>query len=91
MKNLIRISVFLIPLLIPSVAMQLTDEIKWGAMDFLVAAVLLLSAGFAITFIASKIENRTRLVAGISVIAIFFVLVWAELAVGIFGTPFAGS
>lgn len=71
--------------------MMFTVEVDWSPFDFIVAAFLLLSTGFAIEFVWRKITNIKRrfLVVGALLIALF--LIWAELAVGIFGSPFAGS
>jgi hypothetical protein len=78
-------------LLIPFAAMQFTNEMKWSRFDFVIAGVLLLGAGLTLEFIlrtVKKIEYRIALGAAL-LIALF--LVWAELAVGVFGTPFAGN
>ena len=78
-------------LLVPFIAMQFTNEVNWAIGDFLVMGVLLLITGLAGEFVWRKIENakhRTVVVIGILVL---FLLIWVELAVGIFGTPFAGS
>ena len=78
-------------LCIPAIAMFFTTEVNWGAGDFLVAAILLGGTGLAIEFGASRLATRRgRLLAGLAILAAF-VLVWAELAVGIAGSPFAGS
>jgi hypothetical protein len=78
-------------LLIPFVAMQFTREVNWTAADFVVAAILL--AGTGVLFEMAKARLRTgksRLIAS-AVIGFCFLFVWAELAVGIVGSPFAGS
>ncbi len=78
-------------LLIPIIAMQFTDEVKWTLFDFLVAAVLLLSAGLTIDFIIRKVKRtKYRIALIVALLAILF-LIWAELAVGIFGTPLSGQ
>jgi hypothetical protein len=41
--------------------------------------------------IFKKVKKYKHTVALYVVVAIIFLLIWAELAVGIFGTPFAGS
>lgn len=78
-------------LLIPFIAMQFTSEVNWSGFDFLVAAVLLLGTGLLIELVLRKVtkfEYRIALFAGILLVLF---LIWVELAVGIFGTPFAGS
>lgn len=69
-------------LLIPLVAMQFTDSVRWGAVDFAAAAVLLVGAGVLLS-IAMRTFPRQRVVAG-GVIVAGLVYVWAKLAVGIF-------
>lgn len=75
-------------LLIPYVAMQFTSEVNWGLFDFIIAGIVLFSFGFAYEALSLRVKNRFALAA---VLLLIFLLVWAELAVGVFGTPFAGS
>jgi hypothetical protein len=78
-------------LLVPLVAMQFTGEVNWTAGDFLIAAVLLAGTGMLFELAKAKLRTgKARLIAG-AAIAFCFLLVWAELAVGIVGSPFAGS
>mgnify|MGYP001226258459 FL=1 len=78
-------------LLIPLIAMQLTNEVNWSFFDFIIMGVLLAITGLLIGIILQKVENsKNRLILIITIVMMFF-LIWAELAVGIFGTPFAGS
>ncbi|MBT8237934.1 MAG: hypothetical protein KJN65_04755 [Croceitalea sp.] len=78
-------------LLIPLIAMQFTNEVQWTTSDFVVAAVLLLSAGFLCELALRKIKRPNMRVAICALIIVILLLVWAELGVGIFGSPFAGS
>lgn len=78
-------------LFIPLIAMQFTDEVKWTFSDFIVAGVLLLSTGFLGELVLRVVKNIEYRIILCVVILIMFLLTWAELAVGIFGTPFAGS
>ncbi len=91
-KRLIAIvlSVGLI-LLIPLVAMQFTNEVNWTFFDFVAAAVLLLGTGLTIELAIRTIKNKNYQIALIVAILFLLFLVWAELAVGIFGSPIAGS
>jgi len=78
-------------LLLPLLAMQFSHEVNWSPFDFLVAGVLLLGACLAFELLARRVTTRThRVIAGIAIAAILL-LVWAELAVGVFGTRWAGS
>ena len=78
-------------LLIPFVAMQFTTEVNWGILDFVVAGALLLGTGLLGDFVVRKVRNKDYQIGILAVILVVLFLVWAELAVGIFGTPFAGS
>ena len=86
----ILISVVFI-LLIPFISMQFSDEVNWGPLDFVVAGVLLLSAGLIFDLVIRKIKNRNYRITIIIVLLLALLLIWAELAVGVFGTPFGGN
>ena len=91
-KRLITIlAVALSILSIPLIAMGFTNEVHWSIFDFLVVGILLIGTGLVLEFILRKIKTlRYRIILGI-VLFVVLLMVWAELAVGIFGTPFAGS
>ncbi|MCK0177931.1 hypothetical protein MWU50_01365 [Flavobacteriaceae bacterium S0862] len=78
-------------LLIPLIAMQFTEEVNWELTDFIVAGVLLLGTGLVCEFVMRKVKKKENRIALCIVIITILLLVWAELAVGIFGSPFAGS
>jgi len=90
-RLIIIILASVILLLIPLVVMQFTVEVNWSLGDFVIAGVLLLGAGLLCELVIMKVKNIYVRIAGCGVIFVLFLLVWAELAVGIFGTPFAGS
>ena len=78
-------------LALPYVAMQFSAEVFWSLSDFIIAGVFL----FVLVFLAELVlrnvhlkKYRYLLLAGLLFI---FLLIWLELAVGIFNTPFAGS
>lgn len=78
-------------LLIPIIAMLFTSEVNWTLSDFIIAAVLLLGAGLTIEIIFRKVKgHKYRIVLFVLLLVVFF-LIWAELAVGIFGTPLSGN
>ncbi len=78
-------------LLIPLIAMQFTNEVDWKLFDFIVMGVLLTGTGLMCELVLRKVKNIEHRVAICGGILLVFFLIWAELAVGIFGTPFAGS
>jgi hypothetical protein len=91
-KRLIGIVVFVgILLFIPFLAMRFTDEFNWSPMDFVTAGILLLGTGFACEFVLRTVRRNGYRLAICAGILLALMLVWAELAVGLFGTPFAGS
>lgn len=78
-------------LLLPLVAMQFTDEVNWGPFDFVVVGVLLLGTGLLCELVLRTVKKTAHRIIICGAILLALLLVWAELAVGIFGTPFAGS
>lgn len=78
-------------LFIPLVAMQFTHEVNWTFADFAVMGVLLTGTGLMCELVLRKVPKlKHRILLCVSLL-ITLLLVWAELAVGIFGSPFAGS
>ena len=72
-------------LLTPAVAMQFTDEVVWGPVDFATFAAMLLVAGGTFE-LAARISGNRMFRAGVGVaIAAAFLLVWVNLAVGYLG------
>jgi hypothetical protein len=91
-KNIFRIALvtaFILLLLL--LVNQFNDEVDWRIGDFIVMGILLLSAGLAYELVAKRMSTTAYRVAVAIAIGIVFLLIWAELAVGIFGSPFAGS
>lgn len=78
-------------LLVPLIAMQFTAEVNWTPMDFIVAGVILLGTGLIFDLILRKIKNNNYRIPIAAALLIVLLLFWAELAVGIFGTPLGGS
>lgn len=77
-------------LLIPAIGSWISGEVHWSRSDYVIGGVLLMTflAGLEIVFHWVKGTLRWILCLGV---VLACVLVWAELAVGVFGTPFAGS
>ncbi len=72
-------------LLLPLLAMQITDEVVWDLADFAVAWTLLVGAGLTYKLVARKMGNIAyRAAVGVAV-ATALLLVWMNLAVGLIG------
>jgi hypothetical protein len=71
-------------LLIPLIAMQFTNEVNWTLFDFIVAGVLLLGTGLLGEFVMRKINKIKYRIATCIALMVVLLLIWAELAVGIF-------
>jgi len=78
-------------LVIPLIGMVINDEINWSAFDFIIMGSLLISLSFGINFVSNRVKNLKNRFFFIGILVFIFLLIWAELAVGIFGTPFAGN
>ncbi len=78
-------------LLVPLVAMQFTDEVNWTPGDFLIGGGLLFGTGLFGVFLWRKLGSSPFRYAAVGLLALALLLVWAELAVGLFGTPLAGN
>jgi peptidoglycan/LPS O-acetylase OafA/YrhL len=78
-------------LLVPLLAMQFTNEVNWTLFDFLIAGILLLGIGLLCELVIRKVRKPEHRIAICAVLLVAFLLIWIELAVGIFGTPFAGT
>ena len=70
-------------LLIPLIAMQLTDEINWTVGDFFVAGSLIFFAAISYINFSKHFNNKIhRLLIG-TFLLVTFVSIWIEIAVGI--------
>lgn len=97
-KNVIRPAIGTGLILLIPLALQLTigtgvdgQGFNWQLGDFLVMGALLFSTGLALEFTTKKLKNSPyRIIASLAIVAVFL-LIWVELAVGVFETPFKGS
>lgn len=90
-RKLITASLVLFVLAIPFTAMQFTQEVKWSLSDFIIAATLLSVVAFFIEYILRKTIPTKNKITFIIAAILLLVIVWLELAVGIFNTPLSGS
>lgn len=78
-------------LLIPLLAMRFTDEVDWDPTDFVVIGSLLIGTGLIYELAIKRVSDTRYRAALTIVLAAALLLVWAELAGGVFGTPFSGQ
>ena len=80
----------LILLTIPFLSNIYINDFNWSMVDFIIMGVLIFLCISFISFIRKKFSGIKETLALI-IVVIVFILLWAELAVGISGSPFAGS
>ena len=73
-------------LLLPLVAMQVTDEVDWGLADFVFAGVLVAGVGATYELAVRRTRNRTYRAAAAVALAAAFILLWGNAAVGVIGS-----
>ena len=71
-------------LLLPAAAMQFTAEVNWGPGDFVAAAALLGLTGLAIEGAVRIVRTPLRRAVLVAGVLALLLVVWAELAVGMF-------
>jgi len=91
LKNSAFIYYALSPLLVPLVANQISEQVNWNAMDFIIMGTFLIFSAYWIQKVIKKIKSKSKKVVFISLIMLIFLLLWIEMAVGIFNSPIAGS
>lgn len=71
--------------------MQFSNEMNWSVFDFTIMGMLLLGSGLLCEIVLRQVKPIRNRIILCGLILLGLVVVWAELAVGIFGTPIAGS
>lgn len=85
----IILGIAIVILIIPLIAMQFTSEVNWDIGDFIIAGILLFGTGILLELILAKSKKYKTLL--ILTVIVLLLLIWMEMAVGIFGSPIAGS
>jgi len=78
-------------LMLPVIGMMISENVNWSLADFVIAVILLSIVGLGVDFIYSKLKTRRARMVALMIVFMLFALVWGELAVGLFGTPWAGN
>lgn len=93
-KHQISVALYLLAfalLFIPFIGMQFSDQVNWSAFDFIIAGILLFGTAFGCNLVIKHIKTKRKAMILCGLILLFVAILWIELAVGIFGTPLAGS
>ena len=71
-------------LLIPLVIMPFSDAVQWSVFDFVIMAVLLFFLGLGLDLVRFYTASKRLRWLLFTLVVLLFLLVWGELAVGIF-------
>lgn len=88
-KNLKTGLYFLSLLLVPFIAQFASSEVNWSSSDFLIFGIMLFGTGFLVQLFWNTNFRYKILLVLLTLLA--FLFIWAELAVGLVGSPWAGS
>jgi hypothetical protein len=78
-------------LMIPLIGMQFSKEVNRAGSNFVIGCVLLFGTAFICEMVLRNVKTlKSRIITCLVILAVL-VLVWAELEVGVFGSPIAGS
>ena len=80
----------LCPLLTPLTATIISDEVQWSVFDFLIMGGLLITFALIGNYIFATFNDQKSTWL-LYILGLVFLLIWAELAVGIFNSPVAGN
>ena len=69
----------------------ISDEFDWNLFDFIILFIMMIFAGASFEFVSRIIKNEKNQKILFVIIIFSFLLIWAELGVGIFNSPFAGD
>lgn len=78
-------------LAIPAIAMLFFEGVAWGPLDFIIAGILFFGVIMLLYSVRKRVSNKKLRIALIVAVVVLFLLLWAELAVGVFNSPLAGN
>ncbi len=94
----IRTALITTSLLIIPAALQLTmgtgiegQGFNWRREDFVLFGIVLFITGLVIGCMLKMVKKPAHRIIGLSILGLVFLVLWAEMAVGLFGSPIAGS
>lgn len=71
--------------------MMFSNHFNWSLFDFITMAILLLVLGIGINFILHNIKRGSLRSVLIILALLLFSLIYVELSVGVFESPFSGQ
>ncbi len=86
-KIVICISLLVFPLIFNVIS----DDFNWSVFDFAVMGLMLIFVGIALELVSNLIKGGRKKEILYGLIILLFLLLWAELGVGIFNSPIAGD
>src|SRR5690606_3061121 len=89
-RRTIILSVIGFILLLPLIGMQFSSEVNLTVFDFIIAGILLAIVGLSIDLVFKLASTKNQRLVFLAVVLILCFLIWAEMAVRIFGSPIAG-
>ena len=78
-------------LTIPLFFTVISDEFNWSFFDFIIMGFMMMVVGISFELVSRVIKNGKRKKLLYGLIILLFLLLWAELGVGIFNSPIAGD
>lgn len=90
-RLLVLILITVAALMVPFFGNIFSTEFNWTGFDFIIAGILIFSIGLAIETLRANVSGLLKRSVYILLIIGLGVLIWIEKAVGIFGSPIAGS
>jgi hypothetical protein len=73
-------------LMVPLVAMQFTREVDWKLPDFMIMGILIFGTGLSLVLLLRCAPNFAYRLAMVLALATTFLMIWANLAVGLIGS-----
>lgn len=92
-RSLITVAVVTLAILmIPFVAMQFTRQVNWSPADFVIVGALIFGTGLSYVLLNRLAPNWVYRIAITVALGATFVMIWANMAVGLIGSgPNAGN
>ena len=78
-------------LTLPLIGMLISDEVNWDLADYIIGFMLLGGTALAVDVLWGKLKTRRSRLIAVGAVLFILVFVWAELAVGLVGSPWAGN